>query len=295
MSTQYNGLAGNIGRPAAVSIASSTNTIPISVTTSANHLLTEGDTVYISGHNTNSNANGVQRVHILSATSFQLTGSSGNGVGGATGTVQNLQTIPQTSAVPSDGDDPTAASVNVSIESLFDKVAWIEQRMPPGAYTLVTDVKAIRALAPPTGLTSYYGPLPQGTNAWTAIQSFDATGASNPTILPGDIIDAEFTGSAITSAQPLAIGMTWAVVNQGQSFAAATYNGVAGASTSLPAGFGGAQGSAIRTYFRVNTTAQFLQAQILDVAFSTYGNAGSPATLTLLGEYTIWLRLWRPQ
>lgn len=84
------------GRPIAVNIASSTNATPIAVTTSAAHNLAAGNYVAIASHATNSNANGVWKVgSVLSSTQFTIvqidgTNTTGNGVGGATGTVSNV-------------------------------------------------------------------------------------------------------------------------------------------------------------------------------------------------------------
>ena len=73
--------------------ASSTNATPI-VFTKSGHGLVTGDTVMIAGHTTNTNANGIWEVSV-SGSNFTLlnadgTNSVGNGVGGATGTVQKI-------------------------------------------------------------------------------------------------------------------------------------------------------------------------------------------------------------
>lgn len=70
-----------------VNISSSTNATPIVVTSSGNHGLFDGQTVIIANHTTNTNANGTWLIHVLSATTFSLNTSVGNGVGGATGTI----------------------------------------------------------------------------------------------------------------------------------------------------------------------------------------------------------------
>jgi hypothetical protein len=68
-------------------IASSTNATPIAITTSGSHNLGTGNTVVISGHLTNTAANGTWTITKTGATTFTLDTSVGNGVGGATGTV----------------------------------------------------------------------------------------------------------------------------------------------------------------------------------------------------------------
>lgn len=74
---------------AATNIVSSTNATPIVVTANA-HGLVNGDTVVITGHTTNTNANGIWKVGNVAANTFEITGRAGNGAGGATGTVQKI-------------------------------------------------------------------------------------------------------------------------------------------------------------------------------------------------------------
>lgn len=75
--------------PATVSITSSTNATPIVITKAAHGLVT-GDTVVITGHTTNTNANGNWEVTKIDDNTFSLDGSVGNGVGGATGTFRKV-------------------------------------------------------------------------------------------------------------------------------------------------------------------------------------------------------------
>lgn len=70
------------------SISSSTNATPISVTTSANHGYSTGDTIVITGHTTNTNANGTWEITVTGLTTFTLNNSTGNGVGGTSGTTR---------------------------------------------------------------------------------------------------------------------------------------------------------------------------------------------------------------
>jgi len=75
--------------PATIAFGSSTNATPI-VVTKASHGLTTGDTVVCTGHATNTNANGTWEVNVLTSSTFELTGSVGNGVGGSTGTFRKV-------------------------------------------------------------------------------------------------------------------------------------------------------------------------------------------------------------
>lgn len=79
----------NYGNAVTINISSSTNASPIAVTT-ATHGLSTGDYVLIASHTTNTKANGLWKVTVTSSTVFTLDGSTGNGVGGATGTFQKM-------------------------------------------------------------------------------------------------------------------------------------------------------------------------------------------------------------
>ena len=68
-------------------ISSSTNATPISITIS-NHGYNTGDTVVVTGHTTNTNANGTWEITSTGANTFTLDGSVGNGVGSASGNVR---------------------------------------------------------------------------------------------------------------------------------------------------------------------------------------------------------------
>lgn len=72
-----------------VAISSSTNATPI-VLTVASHPFAVGDWVCVDNHATNSNANGWWKVSAQTATTITLSGSTGNGVGGASGRIYGV-------------------------------------------------------------------------------------------------------------------------------------------------------------------------------------------------------------
>jgi hypothetical protein len=72
--------------PTSQSITSSTNATPIVITKNS-HGFTNGQVIYIVGHTTNTAANGTWTVANVTANTLELSGSVGNGVGGATGTM----------------------------------------------------------------------------------------------------------------------------------------------------------------------------------------------------------------
>jgi hypothetical protein len=81
-------------------ITSSTNATPISITTSSTHDFSTGDTVCLTGHTGNTNANGTWKITVTGASTFTLNGSVGTGVG-SSGTVLNItgKTVELTTAV----------------------------------------------------------------------------------------------------------------------------------------------------------------------------------------------------
>lgn len=82
-----NGVWTSQALQATKNISSSTNATPIAITCTA-HGYSTGDTVVITGHTTNTNANGTWEITVTGASTFTLDGSTGNGVGGASGTVR---------------------------------------------------------------------------------------------------------------------------------------------------------------------------------------------------------------
>lgn len=70
-----------------ISITSSTNASPIVITTSTTHNFKVGQQIVVSGHTTNTNANGTWTVSAATSNTVTLSGSTGNGVGGATGSI----------------------------------------------------------------------------------------------------------------------------------------------------------------------------------------------------------------
>ena len=125
MSTLYGGQAANVTSSAysPTSISSSTNATPIQITTSAAHGLITNDFVHVSGHLANTHANGTWFITVTGNNTFTLTASAGNGVGGATGSVQ---LISRAAAVPifSDGDGFAAVNLNAPQIGSLDRTAF---------------------------------------------------------------------------------------------------------------------------------------------------------------------------
>jgi len=132
MPTQENGQAALVARPTFVGVLSTSATDPIVVTSSSPHLLTTGDTVWINGAN-DVGANGVFPVVVLTSTTFELVGSTNDGGGGSAGLIFSLG-FDSTFQIPSDGDPRDAASVDIGLEALADRTAWLASKVGAFVY-----------------------------------------------------------------------------------------------------------------------------------------------------------------
>jgi hypothetical protein len=103
----------NISTVQSLAIASSTNATPIEITTSTPHGLATGNQVVIANHLVNTNANGTWVITWVSTTKFTLTGSVGNGVGAATGTVLSNSVASNTFSVNQRGDNGSTAATHL--------------------------------------------------------------------------------------------------------------------------------------------------------------------------------------
>lgn len=157
-------------RLATQTITSSTNATPI-VITRASHGYANGDTVIITGHTTNTNANGTWKVANQATNTYELEGSVGNGVGGATGTMRQINNaiITLSSALTANVANPRAgetggqgtktnwtASANVTatvITSDFKQGGECQQLAIAAGFT--TGLAAYIALAGATDLSAY--------------------------------------------------------------------------------------------------------------------------------------------
>lgn len=83
----------------AMLITASTNTSPIQLTIGQRHYLTDGQQVTVANHLINTNANGAWNITVVDEYNITLNGSTGNGVGGATGTERLTQPFDQGNVV----------------------------------------------------------------------------------------------------------------------------------------------------------------------------------------------------
>jgi hypothetical protein len=97
-------------------IVLSTFASPIKLTITA-HGLNQGDTVEVEGHLVNTAANGQWTVTVIDANNVTLNGSTGNGVGGATGYLVSYQLLPAIT-LPGAGELVDVGTSNPPLEAV---------------------------------------------------------------------------------------------------------------------------------------------------------------------------------
>lgn len=295
MSTTYPGKPGNETRAAAVNIASSTNATPIEVTTSASHGLLDGDRAEITGHATNTAANGVWYVLVISATKIRLysawtagavaTPSVGNGVGGATGTVQHLGLSPRVT-LPDDGDLRSASSINVPNEDAKDGQAWLAERVGNWRTVWLYNTTT-QAASPAVSVSSFT----TSSGAWAVDTGIEAAWTVKPyvEINVNDYVEIDLTGTySSASANDIALAIGFAFVEHGAAYSSA------GAATQegwqvfvVP----GHHGFHIKARGLLST-ALITHGMKLYPVLMAYGVAGA-STYSLLGDVSMTIKVYR--
>lgn len=128
MSSTYTGDASAVSNSLAATITGATNASPIVIATSAAHGYDTHDEIEIAGVLGNTAANGTWTITKVSSTTFSLNGSTGNGAYTSGGTATDVSLTPQFT-IPDDGDDLSAASVNVALEALADRTQFLAKAM----------------------------------------------------------------------------------------------------------------------------------------------------------------------
>lgn len=176
MTTKYNGDPANITFPlAARTITGATNATPIVVTTSVNHGYGDNDTVEVAGVVGNTAANGFWKITWLSATTYSLDGSVGNGAYVSGGTSNDYSLTPELTE-PVDGELRSVASVELMTRALADRAQFDALRMTP-----LADLTALAAHKVPTNklvrYVSGFGPYTFLTSATTGLSPFRVAAA----------------------------------------------------------------------------------------------------------------------
>lgn len=128
MSTVYNGngslVSATVGAGTRAAISSSTNASPIVVTYGTAPGYNTGDTIEIEGHVTNTNANAIWQVTKQTATTYALNGSTGNGVGGATGYSIDYELLPAIT-IPANGELADMGPIGSALEGLANPAPFL--------------------------------------------------------------------------------------------------------------------------------------------------------------------------
>lgn len=176
-----------------LTISSSTNATPIVITTSAAHGFSTGDTIFVEGHLVNTSANGHWAITVTSATQFSLNGSAGNGVGGATGYVQDYAVNPLLT-IPDDGDAAVASSINPAFEGLFNLAPFMYERTGKFRLYYTTVNQALSG----TPTTTFGSTVTAPNNiTWADFTGMTALMGVTPlpVMQPGDYLDLMFSSS----------------------------------------------------------------------------------------------------
>lgn len=203
----------------AVSITSSTNASPIQITKTSHGFVT-GDIVNITGHNTNTSANGVWKVTRVDDNNYTLDGSVGVGTGGASGTATkcNWQVVELPSALTyninrcgHEGNWTSAQGSNVvcSADTVISK---------DGRYSM----KLACASGATTGLAAYYatGDLDLSSYQQISFWFYTSTALSADDwklVLCSDVAGATPVYTASIPAQPQVNRWASITVNIGSS------------------------------------------------------------------------------
>lgn len=256
MSTDFNpdGTIPQATNPAQVPIVSSTNTTPIVVTTGT-HGYIDGDTVEIEGHKVNTAANGLWQITKLSGTTFSLNGSTGNGVGGATGYCIDYSVNPLIQLPADLVDALDVSSIAPAIEAIGDAVPYLYMRT--GKYRLYDSVIIADGGETSTSIGTGWGSSTSITSGtWTKVTGTDATYPN--ALKAGDILDIELRafdlsvagnlfgvgiGAAIAGGSMQILGSfdatglpSWFLGNTSQSINARYLGGVKAAAMPIAAG-----------------------------------------------------------
>jgi hypothetical protein len=287
MGSQYNGIPGNISYPGTTAIASSTNATPIVVTTSSVHNLSTGDYVDIEGHQTNTNANGVWPVTVLSTTTFSLTGSVGTAVGSG-GTVQPLN-MGNTATLPADGDPYAAATYTPGYGAALDRVTRLN--VATGSYK-IANFQTVGLTSDAVGFAPFTA-VGVSAGAWTGFGEVGGPFSGYPlsvTGMTGDILEISCFGTANPT---FSAGMTQLRVGIGYT-------------TQVPGGSVSAVSKLVGVPLQCTNTSSpnqpfsmsaclFLGGPLIISAQFAFLYSGSAfGSLAILGDCGMTIKVWRP-
>jgi hypothetical protein len=180
MGTVYDGVPANVAFPAAVAISSSTNTNPITITTTAPHGLLTGDLAHVYGHTLNTPANGIWAITRTGASTYTIP-VAGIAAGSTTGSSQAL-TYGAALTLPSDGDADAAAVFNAALTPLTDRSAVTVSAL--GQYKIAQK-----------SIAYYSNPLAGVGTPWSHISAGPVTAATAAQMTSDGVAWAQVVGS----------------------------------------------------------------------------------------------------
>src|SRR5580658_5133525 len=180
-----------------VAIAASTNASPIVIQTSTTPGFNTGDTIEVEGHFVNTAANGVWQITVVDTTHFSLNGSTGNGVGVATGKAIDYEIQPAFQ-IPAPGESASMVTLAPVLEGLANLGPFLNRR---------------------AGTWRIYDTLFSGNQDKTlasTLSSLTSITANSDTIMPGcgtlltdlnaynvgDVVTVEFYAASVVIAVP---------------------------------------------------------------------------------------------
>jgi hypothetical protein len=284
MPSQYNGQPANIllSTTPSLTVIGATNASPVVVQTGAAHGLTTGDYVNTSNVWGNEGANGTWPIVVVDSTHFSETGSTGTGSYTSHGSVQPLR-VP-TFQIPSDGDSRNAASINVGLEALGDRTAALgvmtgQYKLHSESTQVYSDLFLVGGVTWATATVAATGIA----NIYKFIGSYTPWSQGMLDLLSTDIVDVQLDATSAASGVTSCVLML-GYINQ------APASLFSGTPTPLPgsAKLFTSPGGPITLRGRVTGLAHAATA----VYPMVYSNAGT-GTVTLLGDFTMTIRVWR--
>lgn len=235
------GPAAGVGAWKSVVAATGNGVSPIVLTTAAAHGLTAGEFVWVTGVEGNTAANGQWFVDPTAANTLALYGnwsggapatpSTGNGAWTSGGSVRPQGWV-ATTTLPSDGDAPSAASVNVPLEAVIDRAGWTAYALP--RCRMISAKRLYLSAATPTTSTGLIG-VP-ASSVWVAPSPLNSNLYDGTTFngayfdaLPGDLFDVTLTGYvALSGGGSIALRLAYEAEEYGASFTGTATAGLLG-------------------------------------------------------------------
>lgn len=206
-------------------ITGATNATPITVTTSASHGLSTGDVVQVAGVLGNTAANGIYSVVYVSATTFQLSGSVGNGSYSSGGTVNVCTTGTFAADVAGNGGSSAARTITETVTSI-DGITCTNLAALFGSNWESNTALAARCRL---RLQSLSPNGPHGAYEYFALSAIDILAAYDPAVILSQAVTRTLVQSSVLTGI-----VTLTVANADGAVSGASNLAVSGATNATP-------------------------------------------------------------